>query len=152
MGLDNGIYIENWDIMNEKGRIYNKFFEDCNIFPINNINVLEVAYWRNQYILRDIILNNFYYRDKCCINSLNGGCEEEYILNIDDIDVIINILNITLHKDFWIDNHFNTWVNYFCDEFKTYKKINKKYIKNLKLLKKYKMKYKDLKIVFYDSF
>ena len=90
MGLDNGIYIENWDIMNEKGRIYNKFFEDCNIFPINNINVLEVAYWRKQYILRDIILNNFYYRDKYCINSLNGGCEGEYILNIDDIDLIIN--------------------------------------------------------------
>lgn len=151
MGLDNGIYIANWETIDKKDRNH-RLFSNNNFLAIDNMNVLEIAYWRRQYTLRDMILNNFFYRNKDCIYNTDGDYEEGYILDIDDIDEIINILKLTLNKNFWIDNHFNMWIDYFCDEFQDYKNINKKYIKNLKLLKKYKRKYKDLKIVFYDSF
>lgn len=129
MGLDNGVCIRRSD----GGKIVLPSFVKC--FCENYENEVEIVYWRKCWGIRNEIIKNL------------GGENDtgSYILGLDDLENIINILRKFLDKKYW-----DLWADSIW-KYEDFIENSAQYLINLTWLYGY-AKHNDVTIEFYDSY
>ena len=129
MSLDNSIYVKRKD--SEK-IILPSFIKS--VYE-NDENRIEIAYWRKCWGIRNEIIKNLGGEN-------NTGL---YILGLDDLENIINILRKFLDKEYW-----DLWADSIW-EYEKFIKNSAQYLINLTWLYGYAT-HNDVTIEFYDSY
>lgn len=125
MGLDNGIIIKTLDIDLPHLKKYEWLADK---------GETEVCYWRKFWGFRDEVVNEF----NCGAGDL--------ILDPPKIDIIIEILENFLERDYYDDYGDSIW------EYDEYLLHNIKCLQNLKYVKQYLINHPDVECYFYDSY
>ena len=133
MGLDNGICIKRNEYSN-KIKILSKYAES---YDTQKIYDFEICYWRKCWnVRRDIF------------QVINAEEDSMYRFNLDiyDIKEILKVLKSYNEKNWEYGGYGSIW------EWSEHKNVNRKHIKNLKVLIKLMKKYPELEVYFYDSY
>ena len=109
--------------------------------------MVEVAYWRKCWGIRDAIVNKLHLPIESEDYKLNAKFENgDYKLNVEDIAAIIKILKPFFSEDYWNEYADSIW------EFNEYFDNMLQIMINLKWLQMYMKINPDIEVVFYDSY
>jgi hypothetical protein len=129
MGLDNGITVRG--IKRKLPRYVKNYWAN-----IECEGVMELAYWRKCWGVRDQILE--------VLNMGNYSYEKR--LNRIELEAVIDLLKCFTKRGYWNEYANSIWT---YDE---YKHNQKQIIKNLKWLHRYMKHHPDIDVRFYDSY
>ena len=133
MGLDNGIEIRRKDNLPICVLCFDEEWTKKNNYD------LEVAYWRKCWNVRNIIFD-----------VLRRGDDNDSVINVtrEELIEIIHRLEDDLHYSDFLEGDWGSCIW----EWNTFRRIQKRNMKNLKKLAKMMKRHPEIEVIFYDSY